>query len=147
MTKLHLTNLLTINKKIGKIDNDIIEIRERITSPKNQIISDMPKGSGATESVIDTALAKIERLEKRKSYWHDTLMSEWLECEEVLSKCGLTREHIELMKFRYYHALKWEHCLVMMKKRHTTMIWNKNKVFRMNRQVVENCFKNGYEVC
>lgn len=147
MTELKLSNLITINNKIRDIDNKILEQREKIISPKNQIISDMPRGSGTTENALDNALEKIERYEKQKTYWHDILRSEWLECEEVLKKCGLTRQHIELIKFRYYHALKWEHCLVMMKKRHTTVIWNENRVFRMRRQVVENCLKNGYEVC
>ena len=90
MTKLQLSNLITINEKIRKIDNDIIEIRERITSPKNQIISDMPKGSGATESVIDNALTKIERLEEKIKDGKVDLE----ELEKFLLKEDLTKEKL-----------------------------------------------------
>ena len=147
MTELHLSNLISINNEIKKIDDRIAEIRERITSPKNQIISDMPKGSGTTENALDNALTKIERLEARKANYYKELALEWLVCEKAFKSCHLTLRQIELLKYRYYYALQWEQCAIMMKKRHPNELWNENKVYRVRRRFVEIFTKNDYEVC
>lgn len=147
MIELHLKNLRDINEEIKQIDEKIIEIRERITSPKNQIISDMPKGSGTTENALDNALTKIERLEERKAVLNDSLVSEWHTCRETFKSCHITLQQIELIKYRYYYGLSWKQCTALMKKRHPKEIWNENKVFRLHRQFISNCTNNSSKVC
>lgn len=146
MQELNLGCLIEIHKVIKGIDEDIMIIRERIEAPKNQIISDMPRG-GISENAVDKALDEIKKKESRRLYYCDVLVSKWLICEEILKSCNINQKHIELLKFRFLQGLSWRACVKGMTKLYNEEKWNENKVFRIYRQVVAKCTKQGVKVC
>lgn len=147
MQELNLSNLLSLNKKIAETDDKILEIRERVTSPKNQIISDMPRGGGTMENALDNALSKIEHYETRKAYLNDLLVSDWLICEDILISCNISPEQIELFRYRYFYALPWKKCIAAMAKHYSNESWSESKGYRLHREALSRCIKNGVKVC
>lgn len=146
MQKINTQHFFTLHKKIAETDEKIMETREQLTSPKAQIITDMPR-SRTVENAIERGIEKTMQLEEKRAYYYDCLVSEWLIIEEIFNECNISTTYIELMKNRYLYGLKWKDCAKAMKKVYPKEKWNENKVFRIYRHIVEICTKNGYIIC
>lgn len=146
MQKLNLKFLLYLNRRIDKIDEKIVDIRVRITSPRSQVIDNMPKCHSA-ENFIENGIADIQELKEKKLYILDLITTEWLICERAFGDCNISHEQVEIMRSRYFYGLSWRKCVKYMEKSYPQDEWNENKLFRLHRQVVSICTKNGYEIC
>ena len=135
-----LDEVLAIRKKIKNLDERIFEIRSKIESPKNQIISDMPRG-GSGKNILDKLLDKVKRLETKRTALYVELASEWHKCEIVFKSCNISERHKELMKLHYYEGLSWRYCERNLKRLYPYENWNENKVFRINRITKEKIYK------
>lgn len=143
MTVRELKEIMKIHDDIKAIDERIEEIRTRIESPKNQIISDMPRG-GSSENVLEKALVKIERLETRKMFLHEMIVSKWHICEDFLNSCNIPDKQMVLMQYRYFYGLPWSKCVKEMKNEYPDEMWNENKVFRLHRQTITKIHKKQF---
>lgn len=133
-----LSICLELIKKIKEKNELILEIKYRTLSPKNQIISDMPRGGGMKTNVMDDYLVKVERLQQTKETFQNLLEHEWNNAVKTLEKIGVKdRETVELMKLRFYYGLPWEKCADKMQERYPDGRWNTNKCFRVYRDICD----------
>lgn len=117
----------------------ILEIKSRTMSPKNQIISGMPRGGGDNSNAMDDYLIRLERLTKAKVRLQKTLDKEWETAVNKIKKRGMGRaDTIELMRLRFYCGLSWKKCAQKMQKTYPNDRWSTNKCFRVYRKVCIN---------
>ena len=132
MKKL-LNECLILRRDIESINERIEELNLRIKSPKNQIITDMPKGNNQ-QNAIEEYLIKKEKLEKMRFDYNRKISGKW---QSVYYKCvnnDISKEAIEILRYRFYYGYTWRVCGEMMK-------WNKNKCFRVYRSVLGKFYK------
>ena len=126
-----LDECLSVSKKLKKIDEDITELKCRNSAPKNQIITDMPKGGGSLINNLDSYLIKLEKLEKRRKRVQFQLDMAWNVAEQALKDIGVTDpQAIQLMKYRFYNGLAWKKCSMKMQ-------WTLNKCFYVYRSILD----------
>ena len=131
-------------RKINDIDEDIYELRCAVGSPRNQIITDMPKGSGGTGNALDNAVIKLEKLERKRKLILSRLEEEWVVCESIMKACNISEKHKEVMRLRYFKGLSWSKCLKAIKEEYSEEKWNDNKIYRIHRRVLLICTKRTY---
>lgn len=141
-----LKTMCAIHKQIREVNEDIAEIREQIESPKAQVYSDMPKGSGAGNA-IEAAFIKIERLEAKRKFLCARLASEWLICERLFKSCNIPNKQIKLMEYRYLKGLSWNNCVRLMAADYPNDLWNANRAYRTHRHIIAICTDNRANVC
>ena len=141
---LELDECLEVARKIKDIEDDILELESRTMSPKNQIITNMPKGGGSQDSGQDRYLIKLEKLQARKNYWCATLNSKWNIAKLALINHANVKDTrtFELLKLRFYYGYPWKKCAARMSEKHSTENWNINKCFRVYRSVL---YKNDHK--
>lgn len=131
-----LDNCLEYTRDIKAKDEIILEIRYRTLSPKNQIITDMPKGGGGNSNLMDSYLVKIERIERSKDALKEKRKLEWEKAKAKFNDTGITNaETVELMRLRFCCGLSWKKCALKMKELYPESKWNINKCFRVYRDV------------
>lgn len=135
---LELDECLKVVRKIKDIEDDILELESRTMSPKNQIITNMPKGGGSQDSGQDRYLIKLEKLQAQKNYWCGILNSKWNIAKLVLINSANVKDvrTFELLKLRFYYGYPWKVCAAKMKKEHPEEKWNINKCFREYRNIM-----------
>lgn len=124
------------HKKLNEIDERIIELRGRIESPRSSIISDMPRGGGTGKGIEDS-LAVIEKLQAKRVFYSDRIVSQWHVIENMLKYCSTSKKYITLMEYRLLHGLTWKSCVKAMKKEYPDEKWNENKNFRIYGQIMQ----------
>lgn len=147
MQELPLKKVKDLCEKIGEIDEKIEVIETRLYSPKNQIISDMPRGNGRSNDTLDRALTKLDTLRDTRKFYYDRLVSAWLICEKVFNSCDISDKHVKMFKYRYFNGLAWRKVLRRMEKDYPNEPWNENKIFRMYRQVIALCTNERVIIC
>ncbi len=127
---------LELTRKIKEKEELICELKARVFTPRNQVISDMPRGGGG-ENEIEKYIIKLEKLEtlvkrlkdKRNDKWHLIIVS--------MSNCGIMeKETVNLLHLRFYNGLSWEVCSKRMHGLYPDGKWNLNKCFRVYRSVL-----------
>lgn len=118
--------------KIRRKRELIAEINDKLYSPKNQIVSDMPRG-GATENIIDKYLEKKQCEEEAIKELQKQLTEKWNGIETRLKEKGTNQENIILMYERFICSKSWQSCVDYMKERYPSGNWNANKAFRTYR--------------
>ena len=138
-----LYECLRLSREIKEKVEAILELNSRALSPKNQVISDMPKGGGGDMNALDCYLQKKERLEKKKDELCVIRDRHWDKATETFRKNGVTNpETITLMWFRFYKGCSWKGCAAKMREKYNNGKWNTNKCFRVYREVL--CKINNY---
>lgn len=132
-----LDECLKLARKIREIDEQIVEIKTRAMSPKSQIITGMPKGSGFLGSCTDEYIAKLERLEAEKKRRVKERSLLWTETVDILLKENVHHEHIQLLKYRFFCGLPWKQCCTLMCKNYADSGYNINKIFRVYRAILQ----------
>lgn len=128
-----LVKCLEIKKEINKLDGRIEELRSRILSPKNQIITGMPRGGGG-DNAIESYLLKLEEREQEKERLLNNQQEQW---DIALSKFRyISIESIELMYFRFIEGMPWKKCVIEVNKKYKGMTIN--KAFRIYGKINEN---------
>ena len=110
----------------------IEEINDKLYSPKNQIVSDMPRG-GAAENLIDKLVEKKQCEEEVIKELQKQLTEKWNDIETRLKGKGTNQENIILMYERFIRSKSWQSCVDYMKERYPNGNWNTNKAFRTYR--------------
>lgn len=124
-------------KKIKDINEDILELKSKVMSPKNQIISDMPKGKGGTNE-IESYIIRLERLERIVTGLKLERALKWNTAGVIIDACGITdKETLDMLQLRFYHGYSWNRVAAYMKKKYPTKKWNVNKCFRVFRSVLD----------
>ena len=121
-----LQECLDIKRVIDEINDEINEKRVAVSSPKNQIITGMPR-SGSVENKFDAYLIKIERLEKRKTVLLEKQHNQWQMAMNKLP--NITNTERELLKYRFIKGLQWKKCVDKLNEQHGVN-WTIGKAFR-----------------
>lgn len=136
-----LDDCYSFAKKIQEKHEEIIELKSRTMSPKNQIISDMPRGGNA-DNAIERYLIKIERLKRVKKSYEKKRDMCWLAIQQKLCDCGFNdKETLTMMYMRFGCAWSWNKCAKRLSKLYKDSNWNTNKCFRVYRQVLNKLHK------
>lgn len=139
-----LSECYELTKQIKELEEKILEIETVLYSPRNQIISDMPKGGGGTESTVDKLLYKLDQLKEKRKEIKQAHAEKWKEISKML--CCCTYDEKMLFKLRFYYGLEWKACSIVMSNE-THRKWDENRIFRVYRSVCENYTKNHKEIC
>ena len=123
--------------RILELDERIEEIQTVLYYPKNQMLSDLPKGGG-TDSTLDNLLTKLDELKEEKSIQEAAHADKWAQIVERLDKCNVPQSEKDLLELRFYFGFTWKYCIPIMTER-TGEEWNENKVYRIYRDVCEKC--------
>ena len=138
-----LESCLRLRRKINDIDEKIKTLRAAILSPKNQVITGMPRG-GNNDNAIERYLVKCEKLQRRKDILLSHQKSIWLDIEDKAKAANIPEQDIYLLYLRFVKGKKWNKCAVKMNKKYGN--WNINKVFRIYRRTLDilslSCTKN-----
>lgn len=129
-----LDECLLLTRKIAKKREQIEELKAMAISPRNQIISDMPKGGG-TINASENYLIKLESLEETYNQLCKERTSKWNEILLVFeSYDSKVDETVMLLWLRFYNGYSWNKCIAEMEKRYPNKYWNANKCFRTYRR-------------
>lgn len=134
-----LSECLDLCRYIKEKKEEIEEIEAMLYTPKNQIISDMPKGQ-SNENVTDKLLAKKERLTAHKTEAEKALQEKWNEAIKVLCQSKVTKQQAQLMYLRFHEGKSWKDCTPIMRRLYG--FWNENKTFREYRSVLGKVHSN-----
>ncbi len=121
-----------------ELDETIEEIQTVLYYPKNQLISDMPKGSGGTNSAVDNLLTKLDNLRREREIKAAAHRVKWAEIVKMLNRCNASKEEKELFKLRFYKGYKWKDCIPLLNE-NSSGEWNENKVYSTYRLVCKKC--------
>ena len=132
-----LDECLELSRLIRDKQERIYELKVRISTPKNQILSDMPRGGGCCGNDIENYIVKLEKLEALVKDIQKKLNGKWRYVNTLMQKRNITDcETIMLLSLRFYKGLSWNKCAELMQNRYPTSKWNLNKCFRAYRKVL-----------
>ena len=106
MTKSELKKYRFICDELEQIKEQILSIKALILSPKNQVITGMPRGGGGNSDKIGEVLCKIEHLENKYLDKYNQLLREREKIEEAISTLE-SKERL-LIRYRYIDGNAWE---------------------------------------
>lgn len=133
-----LDECLELCRDLRSIDERIEEINSTLYTPKNQIITDMPRGR-SNENMTDKLLAKKERLTKKKENKEKELQEKWGEVISICLKAKVTVPQIQLIYLRFHEGKPWKQCTKILQSKYG--FWNDNKSFREYRSVLSKVHK------
>ena len=125
---------IELRRSINEIDEKILSLRETIYSPRNQVISGMPRGGGS--NAIEQYLIKVDKLIDIKNLREKRLSNLWNETVCTMQAHGIKEEYINLMYYRFYLGLPWKHSCSRVQENYTSQKWNENRVFRVYRMIL-----------
>ena len=122
---------LQLKREIDDLTEKLYELRAVILSPKSQVITGMPRGSGGTEQPMDRYLIKSEQLDKKRT----ELIKQHCQLWQIIKPNG-TEQEIELMFKRFFEGKSWNRCVNELNAKYGE--WNINKAFRIYRKFSKN---------
>lgn len=128
-----LEQCLDKTRIIKELDEQIAELRARATSPKNQIITGMPRGGGGGNQ-SERYMERLDRIEARREKARAERSSLWNNIADRME--GMNTEYYSMLRFRFYHGLRWNAVCDNLKETYPNSKWNMNKVFRIYRQIL-----------
>lgn len=128
-----LDECLELSRALKIIDERIFEINTSLYSPKTQIISAAPRGSGV-ESLTDKLIMKKEQLTSKRERLNRDLQEKWENVIEVCCRTKITKQQVQLLYLRFHEGKTWKECTSIMQKRY--VYWNENKSFREYRDAL-----------
>ena len=130
-----LTECLNIKRKIDEIDEKLYELRAAILSPKNQVITGMPRsGGGVDNNAIEKYIIKAERLEAKREKLKAYQIELWQGIMHKCNKAHIPKKDRSLLYFRFIKGMSWKACTNEMQKRYKK--WNINTTFRRYRKTL-----------
>ena len=133
---VELIRCFDLAQLIQEVDRDIMEVKFSELSPKNQVITDMPKG-GSVINPIESYIIRMERLEKRKECLCNDLNIMWGAALAKLKSVGIIEETtIVMLMLRFKNGCSWDKCANTMDSIYPNANWNSNKCFRVYRSVL-----------
>ena len=132
-----LDECYNFKESFDDINNDIIEIETALYYPRNQVITDMPRG-GATGNAVDNLLTKLEGLKAEREMLKAEHNAVWNEILKKLNSCGASENVKKLFELRSCQFYQWKDCAPIMAE-FTGEEWNVSKVYRIRRAICEKC--------
>ena len=133
-----LNSCLETRQDIKDLDLKIAELRGKLYSPKNQIISGMPKAMGGG-SLIDSGLIRLELLTDKRKKLEANLNKQWENIQIRDTVRYLTETQYELIYLRFYEGSSWKEVMIKLD-------MSSNKVFKMFR-ITKSAIEKGRLVC
>lgn len=131
-----LDRLLDINRKIEQLCEKIEVCEEKNTAPKNQLLSDMPKGKSRTSNEVEDYVIHKEQLCDELDRLIESKTINWYAFLNQTQEAHLNKRERELLKARFVDGKKWSVCAIQMKAKYPLEGWNENKVFRTYRSIL-----------
>lgn len=142
-----LDECLRITREIEKVREKLLIIKAAIQAPKNQIISDLPRGGSNPVNAIEMYLEKAEQFESDLRALKNERAENWETFKQIAAaESDVTKEDIHLMQLRFVRGYSWNKCTAVMRSRHDKK-WNANKTFRRYRKVLSSCTKINSNIC
>ena len=135
-----LDECLKLNRERSRLKERIQELKAAAEAPKNQIISDMPRGSGSTINAIERYIIKIDELEQECADIDRKIAIQWSAACNIFKECSVSQTEQQLMRFRFKYGLPWKDCRNLMESSHGKS-WDMNRIFRTYRKVLSKCTK------
>lgn len=129
-----LDECLNIKRKIDEIENKINTLRMAVLSPRNQVITGMPKSVNNTESAMDRFLVKIEKLEQQKESLLNQQKEHWNVVISRAREARISGQEVKLLYIRFVKGYAWKKCSLALQQEYGN--WNINKVFRTYRKIL-----------
>ena len=133
-----LKSCLETRRDIKEIDLKIAELKGKLYSPKNQIISGMPKAMGGG-SLIDSGLIRLELMTEKRKKLEANLNKQWENIQIRDTVRYLTETQYELIYLRFYEGSSWKEVMIKLD-------MSSNKVFKMFR-ITKSAIEKGRLVC
>lgn len=95
---------IPLTKEVDMLEEKIARLNSEITSPKNQIMSDMPKG-GESPEMTDKIIRLIELKNKCNRHW-DKIIDLRTEIEEAVVGLDDPMERT-ILSYRYLMGMNW----------------------------------------
>ena len=129
-----LNECLNLAREIKEKRELLAEMQYRSISPKNQILSGMPRGGGAQLNQIERNLIQSEKLKKAIRALEHERLETWKCATFRLKKAGVTNdEHIKLLEMRFFYGFSWKKCNAIVTNLFPNSKWDINKCFRVYR--------------
>jgi len=142
-----LDDMLRISRDIDRVDEKIMECELRNTAPKNQFLSDMPKGkSRMSNEVEDYVIHKTALIDEKKRLQQAQVIM-WLAFLNHTESAHLTQQERLLLTARFRQGEKWKNCALYMRLLYPSEIWNENRCFRMYSEILHKITENNCVVC
>ena len=107
MNKNELNEYIETKREIEMIEDKIEFLKEKKTSIKSMVITDMPRYGNGENDKIGELLAKIEELlsiyNKKQIRW----IEQQIKIEEAINKLDNSIDR-NIMRLRYLEGMKWE---------------------------------------
>lgn len=142
-----LDDMLRLNREIDRVCDKLEECELRNTAPKNQLISDMPKGKSRTSNEVEDYVIYKTALIAEFESLVQTRWIMWLSFLNHTEGARLTQQERRLLKARFVDGKKWRICALQMRVFYPFEIWNENRCFRMYSEILHKITENNCVVC
>lgn len=112
MTKQELRRYSRLNIELKRLEEKIETLEAKITSPKNQTLSHMPRGGPVVD--LTEQVSKLIDLKNQYNATWDELISEQKRIEQAIVTLDDPIERA-LMGYRYIDGLSWEEVCIRIK--------------------------------
>lgn len=131
-----LEKCMKISVSLRKIEEEILELKERGAHPRVQTITGMPKASGGFGNCFDSYIIELERLENTRNKLTNARHELWVEACNKFKQTHTKEEDIQLMQYRFYEGRSWRVSCELMSKKYPDGGWKINKCFRVYRKIL-----------
>ena len=107
MNKNELNEYIETKREIEMIEDKIEFLKEKKTSIKSMVITDMPRGSNSENDRLGILLGEIEELINIYNEKQIRLIKQQIKIEEAINKLDNSIDR-NIMRLRYLEGMKWE---------------------------------------
>lgn len=138
-----LQDIFKLRRKIWSTEDAIDTLILRQTAPKNQILSDMPKGNGGKKE-IEEYLIRKEYLLNKLRLQREAIYIMWLAFLNGAEGVELSRMDLTLLRLRYFYGYRWKKCVRKLQIIYPAVNWNDNRAFRTHKQLMKQLNEDYY---
>ncbi|MBQ3285405.1 MAG: hypothetical protein IJH40_07165 [Ruminococcus sp.] len=138
-----LQDIYRLRRKIWSTEDAIDTLIARNTAPKNQTLSDMPKGGSGGKKQVEEYLICKEALLNKLQHQREAIYIQWLAFLNG-SSVELSRMDITLLRLRYFKGYRWKKCVRKLQLIYPAAMWNENKAFRTHKHLMKKLNEDYY---
>ena len=129
-----LDECLRITRKIAETKEKIEELEALSMSPRNQIISDMPRGGGGTMNAAESYIIRKEKLERQLTLLKEERAEVWKIVTDMQHELNQSKKVESMLWFRFCNGYSWKKCVSKLEEKYPAEEWSANKCFRIYRR-------------
>lgn len=137
-----LEECLRLTRRINEIREQIEELKSFAMNPRNQIISDMPKGGGSTTNAVERYIIRREKLEYELEQLIEKRFDLWEKITDTLDEMNQRIETKMMLQLRFCNGYSWKKCVLILENLYPDEKWSTNKCFRIYRSVLHKISTN-----